>query len=101
MNYVNKIKHFWLVLSITLISSFSIKAQSDALYSQYMFNQFTINPAYAGSRDALSAVLLYRTQWVGLEGAPNTVNLSAHSPFQAKNMALGVNVVLDEIGPTK
>ena len=101
MIYVFKIKHLVLVLTITLISSFSIKAQSDALYSQYMFNQFTINPAYAGSRDALSAVLLYRTQWVGLEGAPNTVNLSAHSPFHAKNMALGVNVVLDEIGPTK
>ena len=98
---LNKIKLLCLMLSATLGSCFSFKAQSDALYSQYMFNQFTINPAYAGSRDALSGVLLYRTQWVGFEGAPNTVNLSAHSPFRGNNMALGVNVVLDEIGPTK
>ena len=76
---------------------FTNRAQSDALYSQYMFNQFTINPGYAGSRDALSCVLLYRSQWVGLDGAPNTVNISAHSPFKGKNMALGMNIVLDEI----
>ncbi len=101
MVQVNKNKFLWLLLLITFISGVSVQAQSDALYSQYMFNQFTINPAYAGSRDALSGVLLYRTQWVGLDGAPNTVNLSAHSPFKSKNMALGVNIVLDEIGPTK
>lgn len=101
MSKVIKIKFLWLLLFTTFVSGFIVRAQSDALYSQYMFNQFTINPAYAGSRDALSSVLLYRSQWVGLEGAPNTVNLSAHSPFKAKNMALGVNVVLDEIGPTK
>ena len=66
-----------------------------------MFNQFTINPAYAGSRDALSSVLLYRSQWTGLEDAPKTVNVSAHSPFHRKNMALGVNFMMDELGPTK
>lgn len=66
-----------------------------------MFNQFTINPAYAGSRDALSTVLLYRSQWTGLEDAPKTVNVSAHSPFHRKNMALGINFMMDELGPTK
>ena len=66
-----------------------------------MFNQFTINPAYAGSRDALSSVLLYRSQWTGLEDAPKTVNVSAHSPFHRKNMALGVNFMMDELGPSK
>ena len=60
------------------IDSFS---QQDALYSQYMFNQFTINPAYAGSRESFSSVLLYRNQWTGLDGAPSTLNFSMHSPF--------------------
>lgn len=78
----------------------AIYAQSDALYSQYMFNQFTVNPAYAGSRDALSTVFLYRNQWTGVEDAPKTINFSAHSPFHQKNVALGVNIMMDQIGPT-
>ena len=76
-------------------------AQQDALYSQYMFNQFTINPAYAGSRNSFSSVLLLRNQWSGLSGAPNTLNFSLHTPFSGKQMALGLNFIADEIGPSK
>ena len=89
-----------LILFFLLLLNVSYKAQSDALYSQYMFNQFTLNPAYAGSRDALSAVLLYRNQWTGIENAPKTINFSAHSPFHKKNVALGMNIMMDQIGPT-
>ena len=92
----------WFYISIILISiNLNFSAQSDALYSQYMFNQFTVNPAYAGSRDALSSVLLYRNQWTGIDDAPKTVNFSAHSPFHQKNIAFGVNLMMDQIGPTK
>ena len=94
-------KIVYILVTILNLNSLYTSAQSDALYSQYMFNQFTINPAYAGSRDALSTVLLYRSQWTGLEDAPKTVNVSAHSPFHRKNMALGVNFMMDELGPTK
>ncbi len=76
-------------------------AQQDALYSQYMFNQFTINPAYAGTRNSFSSVLLFRNQWSGLSGAPNTLNFSVHTPFSGKKMALGLNFIADEIGPSK
>ena len=89
-------KIVYILVTILNLNTLYISAQSDALYSQYMFNQFTINPAYAGSRDALSTVLLYRSQWTGLEDAPKTVNVSAHSPFHRKNMALGVNFMMDE-----
>ncbi len=91
-----------LFLSIVLLLvALEASSQQDALYSQYMFNQFTINPAYAGSRGAFSSVLLYRNQWTGLDGAPNTLNLSMHSPFSSKKMALGMNFIVDQIGPTK
>ncbi len=88
------------ILIVSIFLSLFTYAQSDALYSQYMFNQFTVNPAYAGSRDALSTVLLYRNQWTGVDNAPKTINFSAHSPFHKKNVALGMNVMMDEIGPT-
>ena len=82
-----------LVISISTSSTF---AQQDAQYTQYMYNTLSINPAYAGSRDVLSFVGLYRTQWVGLDGAPKTFTLSGHSPI-GKKVGLGVNITNDEI----
>lgn len=71
-------------------------AQQDAQYTQYMYNPLSINPAYAGSRDVFSFVGLYRTQWVGLDGAPETLNFSAHTPVGEK-VGIGVNVTNDVI----
>ncbi len=93
-----RVKIFAVIFTLTLLSH-SAFSQQDALYSQYMFNQFTINPAYAGTRNSMSGVLLYRSQWVGMSDAPKTVNLSIHSPFRGKKMALGFNLITDELGP--
>ena len=82
-----------LALGITTQRS---NAQQDAQYTQYMYNTLSINPAYAGARDVFSFVGLHRSQWVGLEGAPRTFTISAHSPF-GENIGLGLNVTRDEI----
>jgi type IX secretion system PorP/SprF family membrane protein len=55
-------------------------SQQDPQYTQYMYNQAIINPAYAGSNESLSLVSLYRNQWTGFEGAPKTLTVSAHTP---------------------
>jgi type IX secretion system PorP/SprF family membrane protein len=65
-----------------------------------MYNTITINPAYAGSRGALSVFGLYRTQWVGLDGAPETSSFSVNTPLSNSNLGLGVSLVNDKIGPT-
>ncbi|MHC0447613.1 PorP/SprF family type IX secretion system membrane protein [Flavobacterium sp. 3-218] len=75
-------------------------AQQDSQFTQYMYNTININPAYAGSRGALSIFGLYRTQWVGLEGAPETSSFSVNTPLSNSNLGLGVSVVNDKIGPT-
>jgi len=94
-----------ILILIAVISSFyvtELSAQQDAQYTQYMYNTLSINPAYAGSRDGLSALLLYRTQWVGLDGAPDTGAFNIHSPFgDEQNVGLGLSVVNDRIGPTQ
>lgn len=94
-----------ILILIAVISSFyvtELSAQQDAQYTQYMYNTLSINPAYAGSRDGLSALLLYRTQWVGLDGAPDTGSFNIHSPFgDEQNVGLGLSVVNDRIGPTQ
>jgi type IX secretion system PorP/SprF family membrane protein len=81
----------------TAIVSF---AQQDAQFTQYMYNTININPAYAGSRGALSIFALHRTQWVGLEGAPVTNAVSINTPLNTSNLGLGVSIVNDKIGPT-
>jgi type IX secretion system PorP/SprF family membrane protein len=81
----------------TAIVSF---AQQDAQFTQYMYNTININPAYAGSRGALSIFALHRTQWVGLDGAPVTNAVSINTPLNTSNLGLGVSIVNDKIGPT-
>ncbi|WP_433811986.1 PorP/SprF family type IX secretion system membrane protein [Flavobacterium johnsoniae] len=75
-------------------------AQQDAQYTQYMHNTININPAYAGSRGVMSIFGLYRTQWVGLDGAPETSTLSLNTPINSSNVGLGFSLVNDKIGPT-
>ena len=55
---------------ITLIAfsltSTSLNAQTEPMYSQYMYNMLGVNPAYAGNREALSMNFFQRNQWVGI-----------------------------------
>jgi type IX secretion system PorP/SprF family membrane protein len=88
----------FIIISITGNYSYS---QQDPQYSMYMFNPLSSNPAYAGSRDALSVTLLGRTQWVGFDGAPQTGSLTIHTPLKNENIAVGLSITYDEIGPTK
>ncbi|WP_395050348.1 type IX secretion system membrane protein PorP/SprF [Flavobacterium sp.] len=75
-------------------------AQQDAQFTQYMYNTINVNPAYAGSRGALSMFALHRTQWVGLDGAPVTNTVSINTPLNNSNLGLGVSLINDKIGPT-
>lgn len=80
--------------------SIVVNAQQDAQFTQYMYNTIEVNPAYAGSRGALSVFGLYRTQWVGLDGAPETSTFSVNTPLNNSDLGLGVSLVNDKIGPT-
>ncbi len=83
-----------------MLSLNSVFGQQDPQYTQYMYNQNVLNPAYAGSKGVLSLNMLGRTQWVGVDGAPQTLTLSMHSPV-GKSVGLGFSVIHDEIGPAK
>ena len=88
-----------LVTVLMLFSLFAgLYAQQDAQYTQYMYNTMSVNPAYAGSRGQLSAAALYRSQWVGLEGAPKTQTLNLHSPIRNSRLGYGISIINDNIG---
>lgn len=75
--------------------------QQDPQYSQYMFNSLAYNPAYAGSRDALSGTFLLRKQWVQLDGAPFTGSVSLHGPSRNERHGFGIALVHDRLGITR
>ncbi|EHO08041.1 PorP/SprF family type IX secretion system membrane protein [Myroides odoratimimus] len=86
------------VCMLTLLGAQQMQAQQDPQYTQYMYNTSNINPAYAGTRGNLSVFGNYRTQWVGLDGAPKTANLSVSTPLGDSGLGLGVNYMNDRIG---
>ncbi|WPO80723.1 type IX secretion system membrane protein PorP/SprF [Flavobacterium sp. KACC 22761] len=89
------------LILIFMFFSVVCSAQQDAQYTQYMYNTISVNPAYAGSRGVLSLFGLYRTQWIGLDGAPETSTFSLNTPLSTNSkLGLGVSLVNDKIGPT-
>jgi type IX secretion system PorP/SprF family membrane protein len=83
---------------IICLSSAKIIAQQDPQYSLYQFNQMSINPAYAGAREAIAVVMDMRKQWVSFPGAPTTIDLTVHSPILNNKVGVGLNILSDQIG---
>jgi len=88
----------YLIFTGVILLSFKGMAQQDPLYTQYMYNMSVINPAYATDNPGmLNLGGLYRSQWVGIDGAPSTANFFAHTPV-SERVELGITIVHDEIG---
>ena len=92
-------KKRFLIFIVTLVAASSY-GQQDSQFTNYMYNTVNINPAYAGSRGALSIFGLHRNQWVGLDGAPVTNTFSINTPINNSNFGLGISIVNDRIGPS-
>jgi type IX secretion system PorP/SprF family membrane protein len=97
---INK-KRYLITGLILLLMGNKMAAQQDPMFTQYMFNMLAVNPGYAGSHGVLNVTGLYRKQWVGVEGAPTTQTLFAHSPFINRKVGLGLTVLNDKIGPVR
>lgn len=84
-----------ILLGFTLHGS----AQQEAMFTHYMDNTLNVNPAYAGSKEAMSFNVLHRSQWVDFKGAPQTETLNLHSPLKNKHIGIGATFQNDKIGP--
>jgi type IX secretion system PorP/SprF family membrane protein len=79
----------------------TLSAQQDPQYTMFYFNKMLYNPAYAGAKDAICATLLGRSQWAGMQGAPNTWLLTADMPVKLTNndyLGIGITTYGDYIG---
>ena len=76
-------------------------SQQDPMFTHYMYNTLWLNPAYAGTREAMTITGIHRSQWVGFDGAPIDQSLTIHTPILNGKMGLGLSVINDKIGPVK
>ncbi|PHQ61395.1 MAG: hypothetical protein COC08_04925 [Maribacter sp.] len=76
----------------------TVTAQQLPQFTQYMYNTISVNPAYAGSREALNITALHRNQWAGIEGNPRTSTLSVHAPLRNDRVGLGISYINDKLG---
>ncbi|MFZ4060165.1 MAG: type IX secretion system membrane protein PorP/SprF [Bacteroidia bacterium] len=77
-----------------------MQAQQDPQFTQFFYNKLVMNPAYAGSKDLLCFTGLFRSQWVGLEGAPSSFLFSGDAPIRLgrQNFGIGLTALGDFIG---
>ncbi|MCF8372057.1 MAG: type IX secretion system membrane protein PorP/SprF [Bacteroidales bacterium] len=88
---------FFLAL-LFVVFGFSSMAQNSYRFSQYMFNELSVNPAYAGSKNAIMSNMVYRNQWMNIEGQPTTQIVSVQAPVSSKKIGLGALLYNEELG---
>lgn len=93
-------RKYLMILSI-LLMFLEVTGQQDPIFSQYMNNIQSVNPAYAGIWSKTGFISLVRKQWTGMEKSPFTQMFSFHSPTKRENVGLGFNVINDSYGKEK
>ena len=80
-----------IIIVLALCFSLMAKGQQDPQFTQYMYNQSVINPAYATATEGvINFGGLYRSQWVGLEGAPQTGTFFVHTPINSFHIFISI-----------
>ncbi|MEY2921612.1 MAG: hypothetical protein RL108_221 [Bacteroidota bacterium] len=97
---LHKMKKIYFLIALALFTIVDVNAQQDPQYTQYMYNMSIMNPAYAGSKENMTGGILYRKQWLDIEGAPTTGTFFINSPV-GKNVGLGLSAINDKIGPVE
>lgn len=98
MKNMKKANLFALLLLFFLINGVGY-AQQFPLYTQYMQNDFLLNPAIAGTKNYAPFTSIIRSQWMGISDNPKTQSLSFHSSLKNQKMGVGGYLFNDKIGP--
>ena len=96
---MKKLNYVFIIFFTLLVSH--INAQTEPMYSQYMYNMLGVNPAYAGNRESVGINYFQRKQWSGLQGAPNTTSISVDGSTASNKFGWGVQLYGDQLGVEK
>jgi type IX secretion system PorP/SprF family membrane protein len=86
-----------LVCLVFLAITFSAVAQDQANFTQFYLNPYMLNPSFAGIDGKTSFSLIYRKQWMDIEGGPAIANFSLHTPINPK-ISTGLSITNDQRG---
>jgi len=92
-------KKYAIALTVALGVTTYASAQQEPQFTQFMYDRLSINPAFAGTQDAICGTLLARQQWSGFSGQPNTGLLNINGPIESIKSGIGLSVYYDELGP--
>ena len=102
INKIYKTINVKVIVIIFIVLSYAsfekVLAQTEPMYSQYMYNMLGVNPAYAGSREVLGLNFFQRNQWSGLRGAPKTTSLNLDQSIKEGKIGLGIQMFSDQLG---
>jgi type IX secretion system PorP/SprF family membrane protein len=90
---------------LILLAGITVHAQQDAQFSQYMFNNLYLSPAFSGVDGITQVMFMHRSQWAGYEssfgdgGAPTTQMLSFTTPIHKIKSGFGTYILNDQLGP--
>lgn len=91
---MKKLPILFLLLCLTVF----VNAQQEEQFTQFMYHKLGLNPAYAGSNDGTCITALVRSQWLGLDGAPQTQLITFNSPLWGKRLGVGATMHRQTIG---
>jgi type IX secretion system PorP/SprF family membrane protein len=89
-----------ILLAIAILCVSNLSAQQDVQYTQFMFNKMYFNPAYAGGKGHTCLSAIYRKQWIGITGAPESGTFTVNAPVWKKRMGIGFTLTNDRLGLT-
>ena len=93
------VRKFVIAIGVLLIMGGQLAfGQDQYMFNHYIANQGLLNPAYNGTRDVISGLLIYRSQWIGFEGAPMNQALNVHGAIEDTDVGIGLSIVNDKIG---
>ena len=87
-----------IALTLSVLAFQPARAQKEVLYSQYLVNPLSINPATAGSRESFHLTAFFRRKWIGLRNAPVTQSVSADGAVANGRVGLGFQALNDRMG---
>lgn len=93
-------KGFMTLVFLLCLAGYKSQAQIETMYNLYRLNPQVLTPVQAGSKDTSEVHLMYRQQWLGIEGAPRTMYFNGNFKWKQKR-GIGVNAMFDQAGPVK
>ena len=91
-------KHIFLLCSLLCFASVSsLRAQDQANFTQFYLNPYLINPSYAGIDGQSALSIIYRRQWMNIDGGPAIANFSLQGPL-GTTAGFGLSVTNDKKG---